>query len=383
MNERVIIVGGGVVGLAFSVALASRGIASTVLERTTTPGTIDRGDVIHAGAMSLLMKWGVFLNEYANEFLHVPEFNICDTEGRKLFTLNFAKDLNCNEGLSVIRHQEIERALHRAAVGSGLVNVLRGVTVTSLLQEQGRVVGVCTSEGVEHRGWFSVLAAGASTNLGESHFGTLSEHTYRRHFYNLLIDTVPGIPNAGRYYLSRSGVMIMVPLPNNKLRIGFQVAGAQDSSRYRTAESLSIEIRRRFVGFPNVPLLVHEGHYYKLTRRLVKHFTTRGAAVIGDAAHTVHPTGGQGMNVGFVDAEQLAHALEVARSGPKSEAQALDAFHRLRLREVRRIQARTHLFGIVGEIVPQWLGTTKWLLSTVDRMTPLKRWLGNRFVNVC
>lgn len=380
MSDCVIIAGGGVVGLALSVALAARGIRSRVLEKSQHPGTIDRGDVIHAGAEALLHTWGV-LTDDTDSILHVPEFHIIGHKGTKLFSLNFESDLKCEAGLSVMRHPDIEHALERAASKSGLVDIRRGVMVANWITKDNRVEGVITDDGVEHRGCFSVLAAGANNALGGP-FDVLRCHTYKRHFYNVLIDQVPGIQNQGCYYLSNDGVMIMVPLPHGKLRVGFQVSGVHDTHRYRDPKTLCYEIRRRLSDFPEVPLRIHEGHYYKLAMQMAGRFCIPGAAVIGDAAHTVHPTGGQGMNVGFIDAERLAETLFQVRANPTTEIDRLAAFGIKRKREVRRIQRRTHILGIVGERVPDCLALTTLVLSVINRLRPLKHWIGRRFVRI-
>lgn len=382
MGDCVIIVGGGVVGLALSVALASRGIPARVLEKSSQPGTIDRGDVIHAGAMTLLENWDVLSSGNDDSVLQVPEFHIIGPGGRKLFSLNFASDLQCEPGLTVMRHPDIEHALERAAKKSGLVDIRRGVLATNWLIKDGRVEGVVTDDGVEHQGWFSVLAAGANNSLGQTLFEVQRSHIYKRHFFNLLIDAVPGIQNQGGYYLSKGGVMIMVPLPHGKLRVGFQVSSVQEAIQYREPEKLGHEIRQRFPDFPEVPLRIHEAHYYKLTRQIAGRFAVPGGAVIGDAAHTVHPTGGQGMNVGFVDAERLAETLDRMRGDPRSELAHLTAFCLARRREVMRIQRRTHILGVIGERVPNWLVLTGMLLAVFNKTGPVKRWIGKRFVRV-
>ena len=58
-NYDVLIIGGGVAGLATANALAHKGIRSIVIEKTKMPGEVDRGDVIHQSMIDSFGKWGI------------------------------------------------------------------------------------------------------------------------------------------------------------------------------------------------------------------------------------------------------------------------------------------------------------------------------------
>ncbi|MCB5185965.1 FAD-dependent monooxygenase [Methylobacillus gramineus] len=59
---------------------------------------------------------------------------------------------------------------------------------------------------------------------------------------------------------------------------------------------------------PEITGLVHRGSF-ALTRSHATHYVRQGVALIGDAAHTIHPLAGQGVNLGFQDAEALSQLL--------------------------------------------------------------------------
>ena len=98
-------------------------------------------------------------------------------------------------------------------------------------------------------------------------------------------------------------------------------------------------------------------------------------ALVGDAAHGVHPLAGQGVNLGFGDAQALASVL--AERGPIGDAGApilLERFARRRAEPVLAMHAVTDgLVRLFGPRTP-WLRTLRNAgLAAVDRLPMLKR----------
>jgi 2-polyprenylphenol 6-hydroxylase len=106
--------------------------------------------------------------------------------------------------------------------------------------------------------------------------------------------------------------------------------------------------------------------------------------LIGDAAHTVHPLAGQGVNLGLLDAAALIETLGEAVAGAVTadvlgETRVLRKYERWRKSEntlaLRFIDALNALFGS-SERVPGML--RRWGLSSVDRTAVLKRFFMSR-----
>lgn len=96
-----------------------------------------------------------------------------------------------------------------------------------------------------------------------------------------------------------------------------------------------------------------------------------GVALIGDAAHGVHPLAGQGVNLGFGDAEALVDVLVQYRRTHCGDVRVLQRYARQRAEPVQRMQALTHgLHHLFADKRAVWLRNAG--MTLVDHLPPLK-----------
>ena len=130
--------------------------------------------------------------------------------------------------------------------------------------------------------------------------------------------------------------------------------------------------------------LTSERAAWPLQLALARHWggVTDGRAWVlaGDAAHTVHPLAGQGLNLGLADVQELAsliHARDYWRG--VDDVKMLRRYERTRKADVAVMGAATdglqQLFARTG---PQWQSVRNWGMSGFDRSGLLKRWVARR-----
>ncbi|MCM2251994.1 MAG: FAD-dependent monooxygenase [Ramlibacter sp.] len=102
-----------------------------------------------------------------------------------------------------------------------------------------------------------------------------------------------------------------------------------------------------------------------------------GWVLAGDAAHTVHPLAGQGLNLGLADARELARALhERASWRSVGDLRLLRGYERSRKADVLALGLTTDtLQQLFAQQAEPWGMLRNWGMSGFDRSGPLKQWV--------
>ncbi len=373
---KILIIGGGVAGLAMANAFASKRYRTIVLEKSKQSGEVDRGDVLHYSSMELIKKWGIY-NEFVKYHPKVfYDFKILNNKGKLIFNYNL-KDIKPPTAFTVLKHHEIENFLENSALKTGLVEVKRGVTCSELISENERIIGVKTQNETYYADLI-VIANGSMSKFANQYFEKSFYFEYPMVFFNGCHRLVSEYDNCGYYVLGNKGNMIMVALPNNEMRIGIQFEKKKGFSKLELTEI----IKNRLANFPVEKLEFLEGHTYSITSSICKKWWVNGAVLVGDAAHTVHPAGGQGMNLAFQDADTFAELFSTY-----FETEGIDKvcerYNKIRITEVKKVMKKTHFLGKIGEIQnPFYCLFRQYFLQFSNKFLFLKRAIFKRVVNV-
>ena len=130
--------------------------------------------------------------------------------------------------------------------------------------------------------------------------------------------------------------------------------------------------------------LTSERASWPLALSKADHWVGEGWALAGDAAHTVHPLSGQGLNLGLADAACLARVLaqrEYWRG--LGEEKLLRRYERARKADVAAMGAVTDgLHGLFAQTDDRWQMLRNWGMNGFGRSSLLKRWVTRQAAGV-
>ncbi|GAA3947092.1 hypothetical protein GCM10023085_31620 [Actinomadura viridis] len=398
----VCVVGAGPGGLALALELARRGVSVIVVERTARFERSFRGESISPDSVWLLDRLGV-LGTIRDRIPIRPtrRFEIVDG-GDRVLSVDFARlaaRFASRHRFPVELPQPVLlNALADAATARPGCVLLRRTTAAELLQRDGRIAGVrCQGPDgtVEVRAALTVGADGRYSRIRTLAGLSGRKVPLDRDVLWCRLPLPPGWdPHTVRVRIRGDEHALLLPTHPDMIRVGLNIP----KGGYRTIRAEGIEaVRSRLAALaPELAGDLEERLTDWSQVGLLDIFTTivptwhrPGLVLIGDAAHTLSPVLGQGVNHAIIDAVTLAPLVARALDGPPGAAgtaarltAASERFQRLRepaVRRARRLQMRQERAFALGG--PALVRARRGLYRLIDRTPPLKRriWQGTYY----
>jgi 2-octaprenyl-6-methoxyphenol hydroxylase len=385
----VTIVGGGPAGLTLALALvrAMDGIRIALLDRRDFAVPKDqRASAIAAGVQRVFETLGIW-RAVALDAEPIREMQITDSGtgdiARPLF-LSFAGEVALGEPFAhMVPNTALSGALLKALEGK--VTFLAPVEITGLVTER-HAATLTLKDGRTVAAPLLVAADGAMSALRRMAGIGVIEHDYRQ---SGIVTTIShALPHNGVAYehFRPAGPFASLPLPGSRSSLVWTEA-RDTAERYKTLPlDEAAEIIEGVMGSSLGAVTVEEKlQVFPLSLRLARSFIAPRVALIGDAAHVVHPVAGQGLNLGLKDVAALAEVvIDAMRLGLDHGAQGvLEDYQRWRRFDTAVMAMVTdgmnRLFS--NDVAPvralRDLG-----LGIVDRLPPLKDFMIGRAAGV-
>ncbi len=320
IKTDIVIVGGGLNGPALALALAQAGMQVVVVdalprETRTDPEFDGRSYALALASCRVLDRLGLWseLQDKAQPILQVKASDGRAGEGAAPFFLHFdhaeleegpmghmledrylrAALLARIDAVSQITHIAGVSVVGQSVQASGVSAQLsdgRTITGRLLVGCDGRDSPTAARAGISRSGW----------DYGQTALVCAVRHTH---------------PHEGcaHQFFMPAGPLAILPLPENRSSIVWSERSATAAAIHALDDAAYLEaLRPRFGDFLGPIELAGKRYAYPLRLTLANSFIAPRLALVGDAAHGLHPIAGQGFNFGLRDVAALAEVLILA-----------------------------------------------------------------------
>lgn len=354
MQQQVIIVGGGMVGLSLSLMLAKANIAVKLLEAVKYPNYDDqnvapyhssfdaRNTALSRRSVQIYQKLGLWdaLQQHATPILqvHITE------QGSFGKARLIAEQEKVESFGQVIENAWLGRVLLTQVRQQPLIELIDGVQVTALTQdaEQVHIEAQRGEETLKLDSKLLIAADGRDSFCRQAIGVGVDVHDYDQVAIVTTVQTSKPHEHVGFERFSALGPLALLPLPGEYRRsVVWPVKKGTEN------EWLGDENDQHFLSALQQTYGDRAGKFEKTGKRfsyplsqVLAHKQAVGRVILmGNAAHTIHPVAGQGFNLCLRDADVLVRYLvnQVSTSDDLGNPDNLLAYEQARLSDQQRV----------------------------------------------
>jgi 2-octaprenyl-6-methoxyphenol hydroxylase len=354
MQQEVIIVGGGMVGLSLALMLAKANIAVKLLEAIKYPNYDDinlapyhssfdaRNSALSRRSVQIYQELGLWdaLQQHATPILqvHITE------QGSFGKARLLAEQEKVESFGQVIENAWLGRVLLTQVRQQALIELIDGVQVTSLTQD-AEYAYITASRGEEQLQLQAklVIAADGRDSFCRQALGIgVSEHDYDQVAIVTTVQTSKPHQHVGFERFSPLGPLALLPLPREyhrsvvwPVKKGTEQEWLGEENDQHFLDALQQTYGDRAGKFQKTG----KRFSYPLSQVLAEKQAVGRVVLMGNAAHTIHPVAGQGFNLCMRDAYVLLRYLEAqqAAGADIGEPNMLLEYEQARLKDQQRV----------------------------------------------
>jgi len=383
-KRDLLILGGGLVGMTLALAAARKGISSYVVDRADPSELTAEGFDGRASAISTA-SWNLFTNIGIADGLEpqaCPISSIAVTDGMRPGRIDFQPEPHEGSLGRMFANRTLRLALFEAARDDSLIGWHSRAEVTN--RERGEHgVAATLADGTRLEASLMVAAEGRNSPTREEAGIAVAKWDYRhRAIITTLTHEKPHDGVAWEIFYA-AGPFALLPLldaPDGAHRSALVwTVNERDAAGVLALSDRAFthEVEKRMHGVFGAVSVDGPRSSYPLGFHHTANVTGQRLALVGDAAHGIHPIAGQGLNLGLRDVGAL---IEVIADGMRlgldpGDAQLLARYERWRGLDSFMValatDGLTRLFGIPGRLPSaiRRLG-----MGVVQRTPALKHW---------
>jgi len=326
-DYQIVIVGGGMVGSALAASLGNSDISIALIEPNVAqqPPQTDlssgesscadfdtRVSAITAQSEALLSKLGIWDMISAQRKSAYQGMTVWDAEGTGEVNFN-ANELHVPCLGTIVENREIVWALQQRVEQASNITIIRDYVSHIDNQDEQGLTPVFLASGQSLKTQLLVGADGALSRIKQwGEFGN-TEWDYQHHALVATIELEHSHQATAWQRFRPEGPLALLPLAaGNDKTCSIVWSTNEEECQQLLAlddESFCQQLGLAFEQRLGQVVNVGPRAAFPLRQRHAKNYVVPGIALVGDAAHTIHPLAGQGVNLGFKDVAALSEQI--------------------------------------------------------------------------
>ena len=381
----VLIVGGGLVGASLAAGLRTSGLSVALVEAQSIAADNEGWDsriyAISPGSAAFLAEYGAWQRLDMNRVQQVEQMQVFGDEGAELdFS---AYQLGVPEMAFILENRLLQQALWQGLLQQDNLTLFHPASCSSLALNED-VACLQLKDGREIKAKLIVGADGRDSWVRRQAGIILPPMLYQQH--GVVANFIAEKPHRGTAFqwFQPDGILALLPLPQQMVSMVWSVSPEKSDSLLQLPhKELCAQVAAASQYTLGALQLVTPPAAFPLRLLNLPQLVKPRLALVGDAAHNVHPLAGQGVNLGFRDVRQLAQVL--AQRGPQQDCgnvHLLRRYERARKEDILSMQFTTDaLKKLFNNNNPLLRASRNFGLSVTNSITPLKKMLAFHALN--
>ena len=322
VDSEIIIVGGGLNGSLMAIAAANIGFSTIVLDSKDNEASAEnrfdgRSYALALSSVRLLKNLDIF-EDIIDKSQPILDIKILDgklVQGPSQFSLHFDNnEIHDGPMGQMVEDRFIRKALFTKISKNEQIDYKFNSKVTEHKNQSG-YISVTLNNGKKLNTKLLVGADGRNSELANRADIKKSGWKYNQSALVCAIEHEADHNGVAWQYFMPSGPLAVLPMTGKRSCIVWteQNANAKAINLFDETRYTKI-LAARLGNFLGKFKIIGDRHTYPLELSIADQFIDERLALIGDAAHSVHPIAGQGLNAGFKDIAVLAHIIQDAHN---------------------------------------------------------------------
>jgi 2-polyprenylphenol 6-hydroxylase len=324
-NFDIAIVGGGMVGLAMAAALAQSDLKILLIEKNhlsaqlgtqlldnkpVEDGEFDvRVSAISPANRELLSRLQVWQFIPTERLADYQRMSVWDGDGTGEINFSAAQIAQPNLGV-IVENRVLQAALLKRIESFGNIHCCFGEEL-ELLDCLDKHIEITLSDGQHFKSQLVIGADGANSLVREKAGIESKQSDYQQTAFVMNVKTQYSHNNTAWQRFTATGPVAFLPLANDHL---CSIVWSIDKDKAQPlidlgADAFVEKLEQAFESKLGEVSAVSKHFGFPLIKRHSSRYLDKRIALIGDAAHTIHPLAGQGVNLGFQDVDCLAKTI--------------------------------------------------------------------------